>query len=94
MMLKTKRIAGKRTTRICLSGQLRRENVGQVKSEVERGGPRVTLDLEELDLVDVEGVRFLNACALAGVSILHCSPYIKEWMLQERTRPRDRPEPL
>jgi len=53
-----------------------------LKSEVERGGPRVALDLEELDLVDIEGVRFLNACESAGVSILHCSPYIREWMLQ------------
>ena len=92
MTLKIKRIAGKRMTRICLSGQLRSENVGQVKSEIERGGPRVTLDLEELDLVDIEGVRLLNACESAGVSILHCSPYISEWMLQERSRRKDPPE--
>ena len=57
-----------------------------------RGGARVTLDLEELDLVDVEGVRFLNECESAGVSIRHCSAYIKEWMLQERRRPQDHPE--
>src|SRR5260370_5361841 len=92
MTLKIKRIAGKRKTRICLSGQLRSEHLDQLKSEVERGGPRVTLDLEELDLVDIEGVRFLNACASAGVSIVHCSPYIREWMLQERSRAKDHPE--
>jgi anti-anti-sigma regulatory factor len=94
MTLKIKRIVGKRKTRICLSGQLRCENVSQVKSEVERGGPRITLDLQELDLVDIEGVRFLIACESAGVSIRRCSPYIREWMLQERTRPKDQPEPL
>jgi hypothetical protein len=93
MTLKIKRIAGKRKTRICLSGQLRSEHLDQLKSEVERGGRRVALDLEELDLVDIEGVRFLNACESAGVSILHCSPYIREWMLQERSRPKDHPEP-
>jgi hypothetical protein len=92
MTLKIKRIAGKRATRICLSGQLRSEHLDQLKSEVERGGARVTLDLEELDLVDVEGVRFLNECESAGVSIRHCSAYIKEWMLQERRRPQDHPE--
>jgi hypothetical protein len=92
MTLKIKRIAGKHKTRICLSGQLRSEHIGQVKSEIERDGPPVTLDLEELDLVDIEGVRFLNACESAGVSILHCSPYIKEWMLQERSQPKDHPE--
>ena len=92
MTLKIKPIAGKRETRICLSGQLRSEHLDELRSEVERGGPRVTLDLEELDLVDIEGVRFLNACESAGVSILQCSPYIREWMLQERSRPKGHPE--
>jgi hypothetical protein len=92
MTLKIRRVAGEWEIRICLSGQLRSEHLDQLKSEVERGGPRVTLDLEELDLVDIEGVRFLNACESAGVSILHCSPYIREWMLQERSRPKDQPE--
>jgi hypothetical protein len=93
MTLKIRPVAGKREIRICLSGQLRSEHLDQLKSEVERGGSRVTLDLEELDLVDIEGVRFLNACESAGVSILHCSPYIREWMLQERGRPKEHPEP-
>jgi hypothetical protein len=94
MTLKIERNSGKRRTRICLSGQLRSEHLDQLKSEVERAGPRVTLDLEELDLADIEGVRFLNACESAGVSILHCSAYIREWMVQERSRPKNHPEPL
>ena len=92
MTLKIRPVAGEREIRICLSGQLRTEHLDQVKSEVERGGSSVTLDLEELDLVDVEGVRYLNACESAGVSILNCSPYIREWMLQERGRPKEHPE--
>jgi hypothetical protein len=92
MTLKIRRVGGKSEIRMFVSGQLRSEHLDQLKSEVERGGPRVTLDLEELDLVDVEGVRFLNACESAGISILHCSPYIREWMVQERSRPKDHPE--
>jgi hypothetical protein len=92
MTLKIRQIVGEHEIRICLSGQLRSEHLDQLKSEIERGGPRVTLDLEELELVDIEGVRFLNTCESAGVSILHCSPYIREWMLQERNRPKDHPE--
>jgi len=92
-MLKIRQVAGERGIRICLSGQLRSEHLDQLKSEVEGGGTRVTLDLEELALVDIEGVRFLNACESAGVSILHCSPYIREWMLQERGRPNEQLEP-
>jgi hypothetical protein len=92
MTLKIKRIAGKHNTRICLSGQLRSEHMEQVRSEIERGGPRVAFDLREVDLVDIDAVRFLNECESVGISILHCSPYIREWMLQERSRPKDHPE--
>jgi len=79
---------------IRLSGELRVGHLDQVKTEIERYEPPVVLDLEELDLIDLEGVRFLNACESAGVSILHCTPYIREWMLQERGRPKERPGTL
>ena len=84
MTLKIERIVGKRKTRIRLSGQVRAEHLDQLKTEIERAGPRVALDLEEVDLVDIEGVRFLNGCLAQGISVLHCSPYIREWMFRER----------
>jgi hypothetical protein len=78
---------------IRLSGELRVGHLDQVRTEIERCELPVVLDLEELDLIDLEGVRFLNACVSGGVSILHCPPYIREWMLQERDRPKEQPEP-
>ena len=88
MTLKIERISDKGKTRIRLSGELRSEHVDQVKTEIERGGPRAALDLEEVDLVDVEGIRFLNTCKAEGIPMLHCSPYIREWMLREQGRPK------
>jgi len=79
---------------IRLSGELRAGHLDQVKTEIERSESPIVLDLEELDLIDLEGVRFLNACESAGVSILHCSAYIREWMLQERGRREEHPESL
>jgi hypothetical protein len=90
MTLKIERIPGNQRTRIRLCGEFRSEHLDQVKAEIERGGPRVALDLEEMDLVDVEGVRFLNTCEADGISVLHCSPYIREWMSRERGRPKAR----
>ena len=90
MTLRIERISGKGKTRIRLSGGFRSEQVDQVKTEIECGGPRVALDLEEVDLVDVEGIHFLNACKAEGIPILHCSPYIREWMVRERGRPKAR----
>jgi len=78
---------------IRLSGELRLGHLDQVKSEIERCESPIVLDLEELDLIDLEGFRFLNACESAGVSILHCSAYIRQWMLQERGQPKEHPEP-
>jgi len=78
---------------IRLSGELRLGHLDQVKSEIERCESPIVLDLEELDLIDLEGVRFLNACESAGVSILHCSAYIRQLMLQERGQPKEHPEP-
>ena len=90
MTLKIERISGKGKSRIRLSGELRSEQVDQVKTEIERGGPRLALDLEEVNLVDVEGIRFLNTCKAEGIPILHCSPYIREWMLREQGRRKAR----
>jgi hypothetical protein len=94
MTLKIERIPAGREARVRLSGQLRSEHLGELKAELERGESRVALDLEEVDLVDVQGVRFLNECEAAGIPVLHCSTYIRAWMQRERRGPKKHPEPL
>ena len=42
------------------------------------------LDLEELNLVDVEAVRFLGSSEVAGVTLVNCSTYIRDWIGKER----------
>jgi hypothetical protein len=84
MTLRIGRISGRRGTRIRLSGEFRAEHIDQVKAELRSGGPPVALDLNEVDLVDVECIRFLNACEAGGISALRCSPYIRAWMSRER----------
>jgi len=76
--------------RVRLSGELRSEHLDQVKTELQKCGASAVLDLEEVNLADVEAVRFLNACETKGISVSHCSPYISEWMLRERSRPEAR----
>jgi hypothetical protein len=84
MTLKIDRVFGEGRTRILLSGQLRSDYLDQLKSEIERCSSPVVLDLGEVDLVDIDAIRFLNECESAGVAVVGCSPYIKEWMLRER----------
>jgi ABC-type transporter Mla MlaB component len=84
MTLKIKRICEKDATRICLSGELRWSHLHDLRAEIAQVAQPITLDLEEVDVVDIEGIRLLNECQTQGVRVANCSPYIREWMLQEK----------
>ncbi len=57
-----------------------------MKSQLDRNKPELVLDLDGVTLVDVEVVRFLGACEARGITLLHCSRYIREWILREQDR--------
>jgi len=78
------RFSMRRGTRIRLSGELRKEQLNDLRTEMERGGPQVTLHLDELNLVNIDAVRFLIACSAQGVKVVNSSRYIREWMYRER----------
>jgi hypothetical protein len=44
------------------------------------------LDLVDVSLVDLAVVRFLICCEDEGVELLHCPPYVREWMTRERAQ--------
>ena len=69
MILKIERIRDSRKVQLRLSGEFRSHHLDQVKAEISRGEP-IALDLEEVDLVDIEAIRFLNAREDEGISVL------------------------
>ncbi|HEV2499286.1 MAG TPA: hypothetical protein VGY31_06900 [Terriglobia bacterium] len=71
-------------TTIRLMGHFQSEHVVELKKQLQHDGPRFVLELTEVTLVDVDVVRFLGVCEDGGVQIVNCSPYIREWMKQER----------
>jgi anti-anti-sigma regulatory factor len=84
MTLKIEKVFDGRKTVIRLSGRLRSEHLDELKAQLEGDWRRIELDLDGVTLVDVEVVRFLSACEDGGVELLHCWPYIREWMLREQ----------
>src|SRR5579859_2712189 len=84
MTLKIKRICESAGTRLCLAGELRCSHLVDVRAEIKEVGREATLDMAEVDVVDIEGVRLLNECQAQGIQVVNCSPYIREWMLQEK----------
>ena len=77
--------SGGKTT-IRLIGRFQSEHIKDLKKQLQGDGPLWVLDLEELTLVDLEVVGFLRAREAEGVKIVHCSPYIREWILREGKR--------
>lgn len=65
-----------------LIGRMQSEHLPDLKQYLDV--PGATLDLEEVTLVDLETVRFLIGCEFAGVELLRCSPYIRQWMNGEQ----------
>lgn len=89
-MLKIKRISEENGIRIHLSGELRCAHLSDLRAEIEQVPQPVTLDLDEVEVIDIDGVRLLNEYCTRGVQVVNCSRYIREWMLQEKAIRPDR----
>ena len=84
MTFKIQKDSNGRSTTIRLIGRIQSEQLGELKAETADLGSKVTLDLSEVNLVDVEVIYFLSDCEEKGIEVIHCSPYIKEWIRRER----------
>jgi anti-anti-sigma regulatory factor len=73
-------------TTIRLIGRMQAQHLPALQLIIEQSEPRIVLDLEELALVDVEAVRFLGSCRRNRMLLLHCSPYIRDWIVKEQER--------
>lgn len=71
-------------TTLRLIGFVQAEHLEILQAQLESNDPRMMLDLEEVTLVDVEVVRFLGSCEAKGTTLLHCAPYIREWIAREQ----------
>ncbi len=58
--------------------------MAELEKQIRESGTKIALDLEEVNLVDVQVVRFLGACEAQGIALLNCSPYIRDWIGKER----------
>jgi anti-anti-sigma regulatory factor len=87
-MLKIRRSHEKGLAVFALSGRINHELVPEVRNilTAETDIGNVTLDLEELRIVDREAVKFLDACEVCGIKLANCPSYIREWIHTGRNR--------
>jgi anti-anti-sigma regulatory factor len=85
MTLKIQRAVDGGDVVFILSGRVEAEQVDQLQDlfDAETDNRRLVLELEEVDLVDRDAVRFLARCAASGIALTNCPPYIREWMERE-----------
>ena len=86
MTLRIEKDSDGQSTKIRLIGRMQREHIEELKAQIKAGGPNVTLDLNEVSLVDLDVIRFLATCQTEGISLVHCSRYINNWITKERFR--------
>jgi hypothetical protein len=81
---KIEKHSDRHSTTIRLIGRMRTEDLSELEKQIRESELKIALDLEELDLIDVEAVRFLGMCETQGVTLLNCSAYIRDWIGKER----------
>jgi anti-anti-sigma regulatory factor len=84
MTLKIEKYSDAYSTTIRLIGRIRGEHLPELEKQIRESESKIVLDLEEVNLVDVEAVRFLGSCEVEGITLLNCSPYIRDWIGKER----------
>jgi ABC-type transporter Mla MlaB component len=72
-----------------LSGRIEKEDLGELKTVLEKNDKAVVLDLKGVKLVDREAVTFLANFETDNATITNCPPYIREWIRSERAQHRN-----
>ncbi len=84
MTLKIERHPEGPGTTIRLIGRVQAEHLAELEKQIRESGSKVAIDLEEVDLIDVDVVRFLGICEAQGITLFNCAPYIRDWISKER----------
>lgn len=84
-MLRIQR-SSKRGVVFSLSGRIETEDVAELQRlfSLEAVGQDITLDLQEITLVDRDAVKFLARCEAESIKLENCPAYIREWIDSER----------
>jgi hypothetical protein len=83
-MFKITRSVHSGTTTFVLSGRIGSEHLPDLRGLLDEDREQdLVLDLCEVNLVDVDVVRFLVECEAEGIRVAHCPGYVREWMARE-----------
>lgn len=67
-----------------LIGRVRSDCIEEIRKHVQNRATGTVLDLAEVNLIDLQSVRFLRDCQDKRIELRNCAPYILEWIRRER----------
>ena len=65
-----------------LSGRIDKENLAELEALIAAEGKDrgIILDLKDMTLTGQDGITFLAQCEAAGIALVNCDPYVREWI--------------
>ena len=65
-----------------LSGRIDKEDIAELEALIGAEGKdrRIILDLKNMTLTGQDGIVFLARREAAGIALVNCDPYVREWI--------------
>jgi anti-anti-sigma regulatory factor len=82
-MWRVQRSANGESVILALSGRIEADQLAELERLFEAEDKPLVLDLEELELVDREAVRFLAHCRAKVIRLQRCPAYVSAWIERE-----------
>jgi anti-anti-sigma regulatory factor len=69
-----------------LSGRMDYESTSELENliEAEMKGHQIVLDIKDLTLVGQSDIDFLARCEAAGIKLVNCARYIRDWIARQQ----------
>ena len=85
MVLRIEQTSSDPETVLTLAGRIGSDDVQALKTYTEHF-ERLTLDLDQVHLVNLDAVRFLAECETKGIELRNCRPHVRAWIYLEKPR--------
>jgi len=71
-----------------LIGRIDREHTAELEALLGAEGKdrRIILDLKDMTLTGQDGINFLAQSEAAGIELVNCDPYVREWITRQETK--------
>ena len=66
-----------------ISGRLDAEHIAELETLIVAETKGIFLDLKDMTLTGQDGIDFLTRCEAAGIKLVNCDPYVREWITGE-----------